>query len=158
MCVFLEGWILKVLGADTFTGPLLIERAHRLCKANEASMSNGAGPQQSARPRVVIMKLLNFADKTRIMNAARLKGPILLDNQRIMFFPDVSADLFKHRKALDPVKKDLAALSIPTLRYGVAHPATLLITYKGKRHTFDVVRTAEDFVKEMRSQQQGECG
>ncbi|CAL8258521.1 unnamed protein product [Arctogadus glacialis] len=56
------------------------------------------------------------------------------------------------------VKKDLAALSIPSLRYGVAHPATLLITYKGKRHTFDAVRTAEDFVKEQRGQQHGECG
>ena len=79
------------------------------------------------------------------MRVARLKGPILLDNQRIMFFPDVSADLLKRRKAFDPVKKDLAALSIPTLRYGVAHPSTLLITYKGQHHTFDAVRTAEDF-------------
>ncbi|CAL8348891.1 unnamed protein product [Boreogadus saida] len=61
-------------------------------------------------------------------------------------------------KAFDQVKKDLAALSIPSLRYGVAHPATLLITYKGKRHSFDAVRTAEDFVKELRGQQHGECG
>ena len=147
-----------LLGADTFPGPLLIERAHRLGTANEASMANRAGPQQSARPRVVIMKLLNYVDKTQIMRAARLKGPILLDNQRIMFFPDVSTDLLKRKKAFDPVKKDLAALSIPTLRYRVAHPATLLITYKGKRHTFYAVRTAEDFVKEMGSQQHGECG
>ncbi|CAL8365917.1 unnamed protein product [Arctogadus glacialis] len=61
-------------------------------------------------------------------------------------------------EAFDQVKKDLAALSIPSLRYGVAHPATLLITHKGKRHTFDAVRTAEDFVKELRGQQHGECG
>ena len=49
------------------------------------------------------------------MRVARLKGPILLDNQRIMFFPDVSADLLKRRKAFDQVKRDLAALSIPSL-------------------------------------------
>ena len=58
-CMFLEGWLPKVLGADTFPGPLIIERAHRLGTANEASMANRAG--QSARPRVVIMKLLNYA-------------------------------------------------------------------------------------------------
>ena len=158
MCMYLEGWLPKVLGADTFPSPLLIERAHRLGRANKASRANSGGPQQSARLRVVIMKRLNYADKTRIIRAARLKGPILLDNQRIMFFPDVSADLLKRRKAFDPVKKDLAALSIPTLRYGVAHPATLLITFKGKRHTFDTVKAAEDFVKEIRNQQHEECG
>ena len=61
------------------------------------------------------MKLLNYVDKTQIMRAARLKEHILLDNQRIMFFPDVSADLLKLRKAFNQVKKDLAALSIPSL-------------------------------------------
>ena len=57
------------------------------------------------------------------MRVTRLKGPILLDNQRIMFFPDVSADLLKLRKAFNQVKKDLAALSIPSLRYGVTRVA-----------------------------------
>lgn len=81
-----------------------------------------------AQPRVMIMKFLNYADKTRVMKAARMKGPILLDNRRIMFFPDVSAELLKRRKVFGQVNKDLASLSIPDLHYGSIHPAKLLVT------------------------------
>ncbi|KAJ4945496.1 hypothetical protein JOQ06_023180, partial [Pogonophryne albipinna] len=81
-----------VLGASHFPGPLLIERAHRIGKVTEA---------EAQSPRVVIMKFLNYADKSRVMQAARMKGPILLDNQRVMFFPDISAELLKQRKMFD---------------------------------------------------------
>ncbi|KAK1895150.1 LINE-1 retrotransposable element ORF1 protein [Dissostichus eleginoides] len=100
MCAFLEKWIPDVLGASNFPGPLLIERAHRIGKVTDAEA------QPPARPRVVIMKFLNYADKSRIMQAARMKGPILLDNQRVMFFPDISAQLLKRRKVFDGVKRE----------------------------------------------------
>lgn len=100
---------------------------------------------------MLMVKLLNYADKARIMKAARLKSPILLDNRKVMFFPDASSELLKHQKAFDPLKKDLAFSSVASLRYGIVHPVQLLITYKGKRHTFEEVSTAERFVRELKS-------
>lgn len=71
-------------------GPVLIEQSHRLGKVKEAS---GAGTQRAVWHRVITMKPFNYTDKIRMMTATRLKGPILLDNQTVMFFPEVSAEL-----------------------------------------------------------------
>uniref|UniRef100_A0A087YS91 L1 transposable element RRM domain-containing protein n=1 Tax=Poecilia formosa TaxID=48698 RepID=A0A087YS91_POEFO len=141
MCAFLEKWLPEVLGAETFPIPLIIERAHRVGRVDAAG----------TRSRAVVMKLLNYADKVRIMKAARTKGEIRLKNNRVMFFPDVSAELLKKRKIFDQVKKDLASISLelPELPYGVVHPATLLVTYKKKRHAFDKAAEAESFVLQL---------
>lgn len=73
LCSFLENWLPEVLGADDFPGPLVIERAHRLCKIYDAHV------QSAVKPNVVIMKVLNYADKSHTL--------ILLDNKKVMFFP-----------------------------------------------------------------------
>ncbi len=119
MCAFLEKWIPTVLGEHNFPQPVLIERAHRIGAAR-------AEPGANVRPRVVIMKFLNYANRSRVIKAARSKGEILYENQRVMFFPDVSADRVRRSKVFDSVKKELASLSIPTLHYGIIHPAKLL--------------------------------
>lgn len=49
---FLEKWLPDVLGTVKFLGPLLIERVHRI--GNEAEVWS------VVRPRVVIMKSLNY--------------------------------------------------------------------------------------------------
>lgn len=54
----------------------------------------------------------------------------------------------------DSVKKQLAALSCPDLRYGIVHPAKLLITVKGRRHTFDTASGAEEFVRGLKADTQ----
>lgn len=148
MCAFLERWIPEVLGAQNFPRPVLIERAHRIGGAGVNDAETGG--RFGVRPRVIIMKFLNYADRSRVMKAARSKGEILYDNQRVMFFPDVSADLVRRRKVFDAVKKELASLSIPTLRYGIIHPAKLLVTVKGKRHIFDTAAGAKDFVHRLK--------
>ena len=135
-----------MLGDYNFPGPVLIERAHRLGRIN-----NKDGNQAVARPRAVVMKFLNYADKVRVMKAARIKGKILVDNQRVLFFPDVSADLLKWRKVFDTAKKELASLSIPDLRYGIIHPAKLLVTVGGRRRIFDMATEAEAFVRGLKS-------
>ena len=146
---FLEKWIPEALGEMNFTGPLLIERAHRVGRIN----SKDGNEQTAARPRVVVMKFLNYADKVRVRKAARSKGRILVDDKNVMFFPDVSVDLLKRRKVFDSAKKELASLSNRDLRYGIIHPATLLVTIKGRRHTFDTASEAEAFVQELKSEQ-----
>ena len=65
-----------------------------------------------------------------------------------MFIPDVSADLLKRRKVFDSAKKELSSLSMRDLRYGIIHPATLLVMVIGRRHTFNTALEAEAFVCE----------
>lgn len=89
---------------------------------------------------------LNYTDKACVMKIARLKAPVICDNQGLLFSPDVSAKPLKQRKIFDPVKKKMALLSIPELWYGVVHPSTLLVAYKKKRYTFENATEAETFV------------
>lgn len=65
-----------------------------------------------------------------MVTAERHAGVIKYNKKKIMFFPDISANLRKRRQVFDLVKKQLAALTCPNLHYGVIHPATLLITMK----------------------------
>ncbi|KAK7912682.1 hypothetical protein WMY93_012893 [Mugilogobius chulae] len=57
-------------------------------------------------------------------------------------------------KAFDAAKKILSSLSIQDLRYGIIHPATLLVTVKGRRHTFNTASAAEAFVRGLESEPQ----
>lgn len=54
---FLQTWLPKVLGLDTFPNPLVIERARRL-----QGQQTPNGP-----PHAIIMKFLNYQDKVRVM-------------------------------------------------------------------------------------------
>lgn len=149
-CGYLEKWIPEALGVHNFPRPVLIERAHRVGRMDNTERD----PQSTARPWMVIMKFLNYADKEQVMKAARAKGKIPVDNKKVMFFPDFSADLLKRRKAFDAAKKLLTSLSIQDLRYGIIHPATLLVTVKGRRHTFNTASAAEAFVQGLESESQ----
>ncbi len=102
-------------------------------------------------PRAVIMKFLNYADKVRTLKAARAKAIVMLDKRKLMFFPDVSAELHKKRKRFDTVKKDLRDLNILELCYGILHPAILCVTYKGKRHLFDNPPDAQRFLQDLKA-------
>lgn len=98
------------------------------------------------------MKFLNYADKVRVMKAARNKGKTLVGDKSVMFFPDVSGDLLKCRKVFDAAKKELASLSIRDLRYGIIHPATLLVTIRGRRHTFVTAPETQAFVRKLKAE------
>lgn len=125
LCLFPKKLLLEALGAAAFGGSLLIKQDHRLGKPSQADANES---QSLTWPRVVMMKILNYTDKIRIIRTTRLKGPILPDSQKVLFFPIISVNLLKQRKAFEPVRKDLASLSIPALRYGIVQPAKLVIT------------------------------
>ncbi|KAK7916165.1 hypothetical protein WMY93_011926 [Mugilogobius chulae] len=57
-------------------------------------------------------------------------------------------------RLFDAAKKILSSLSIQDLRYGIIHPATLLVTVKGRRHTFNTASAAEAFVRGLESEPQ----
>lgn len=108
---FLEKWLPEALGPATFPMPTIMERAHRLPAWMQFN--------RSTRPRVLIVKFLNFQDKIRVMRAARVKGKVVCDGQKIMFFPDLPTELHHRRKGFDRFKQQLMSMNV---RYGIIYP------------------------------------
>ncbi len=120
--------------------PLAIERAHRIGYMRK--------PQADAKsiPRVMIVKFLDYRDKERVMRAARTKKDVLFQNHRIMFFPDLSAEVNKQRRQFDEVKKKLRAKG---LMYGFIFPAHLRVTVDGHTHVFQSTSEVNNFLMSM---------
>ncbi len=119
---------------------LAIERAHRI-----GYMRKTAADAKSI-PRVMIVKFLDYRDKERVMRAARVKKDVLFQNHRIMFFPDLSAEVNKQRRQFDEVKKQLRAKG---LMYDLIFPARLRVTVDGHAHVFQSPTEVNDFLMSM---------
>ena len=132
---FVRGFIPELLGTDHFAEPLRVERSHRLGARREAAAAT--------RPRPLIMKLLNYQDKVKILQVAREKKDLLFQRRRIFFFPDFSPAVQAQRKTFIPVKKKLQALG---LRYALLFPAVLSLTYQGKYRRFHSPEEVEQFI------------
>ncbi len=139
-CTFLENWLPEALDMEPLRKPLAIERAHRI-----GYMRKTAADTKSI-PRVMIVKFLDYRDKKRVMRAARAKKDVLFQNHRIMFFPDLSAEVNKQRRQFDEVKKKLRAKG---LMYGFIFPARLRVTVDGHTHVFQSPSEVNDFLMSM---------
>lgn len=135
---FMETWLPSHLKITTKTGKIKLGRAHR---------SQAPKPGHNQRPRPIIMKFHNFADKQRVMDAARRLGTEpdhpARTGPRISFFNDYSAAVVKKRKAFDDVKERLKKMNIG---YALMYPATLKMTVNGTEKRFDTPEGASAFV------------
>lgn len=138
MCAFLEGWLPKALGTDIFPSPPVIERAHRIGRLI---------PGQDSKPRAVIMRLLNYREKEKVMRAARRRGDVKFENHIVRFYPDYSAETHRQQRLFDAVKRQLQSMG---LRYGMFYPAILVVTYNGQQHSFTSAPDAEKFVQSIK--------
>ncbi|KAJ3596980.1 hypothetical protein NHX12_003380 [Muraenolepis orangiensis] len=119
-CAFLERWLPRALGTDTFPTRPVIERAHRIGRLI-------AG--QDPKPRAVIMRFLNYKDKDNAMRAVRKQGTVRFGNHHVRFYPDHSAGTQRQQKLFDAAKKQLQSTG---LRYGMFYPAVLVVTHNGQ--------------------------
>lgn len=136
-CTFLESWLSEALDMGPLRKPLAIERAHRIGYMRKAAADG------NSTPRVMIVKFLDYRDKEHVMRAARAKKDVLFKNHRIMFFPDLSAEVNKQRRQFDEVKKKLRAKG---LMYGFIFPARLRVTVDGQAHVFQSPSEVNDFL------------
>lgn len=74
MVGFLERWLPEVLGPESFTNPITIERAHRLHERRDRNA-----------PRTLIMRFLNSNDKDKVLQIVRAKGKITYDERKVFF-------------------------------------------------------------------------
>uniref|UniRef100_H3ATL9 L1 transposable element RRM domain-containing protein n=1 Tax=Latimeria chalumnae TaxID=7897 RepID=H3ATL9_LATCH len=115
---FVERLLVEVLGEVTFPGRVEVERAHCALRPQ---------PREGERPRIIIFKLLRFPDKVRILHRAREMGQLTYQNQRIFFFPDVSAELQAKRRKFTEAWHLCHSLQIP---FSLLHPAKLRVSLK----------------------------
>lgn len=123
MCAFLEKWIPEALESEGLQSSIVLERAHRIGPKND----------NASRPRTVIMRFHNYKNKQAVFTAAREKKEAYYEDQQVRFYPDLATGIAQLRKKFDPVRVELRKLGI---RHGMSHPATLLVTHKGKTHSF----------------------
>lgn len=137
-CTFLEKWIPEALNLASLRTTLTIERAHRIGQKKTPNTTT---------PRTLIMKFLNYKDKSTVIRAARAKGQVLFKNHPVRFYEDLAAGVHKKQKEFDGVRQKLRALGI---RYGMIPIARLLVTHDGQSHIFTQPAEAETFVKTLK--------
>ena len=130
---FMADLIPQLLGEDDFPTTPAIERAHRT-PAQQVQSS------ERSRPRPILIKLLHFQDKLKILRLARGKKDLSFNGSRIFIFPDYSANLTRKRKAFDTIKRKLKDMG---LEYSLRYPRTLSVTVDGEKQLFSDHKAAE---------------
>ncbi|KAK7938900.1 hypothetical protein WMY93_002226 [Mugilogobius chulae] len=82
----------------------------------------------------------------RAHRIARNKKDVYYEDQQVRFYPDLATGIAQLRKKFDPIRGELRKLGI---RHGVAHPATLLVTYEGKTLSFKTPAEAQVFLRKI---------
>lgn len=128
---FMSQLIPQLLGRENFQTPPIIERAHR----TQTFLHN-----ERAEPRPILIKLLNFQDKVRILPLARKKKKLVFKGTRIYIYPDFSAELTQKCRCFEIVKRRLHELNF---KYSLWYPCTLSVIVDGKPQLFTCHKAAE---------------
>lgn len=114
--------------------PCTVERAHRM----------GQYSDTRAKPRHVIVKYLNYADKNAIMQKFRRTRSLVVDGAKLLLFADYSIEVMKQRKAFSSV---CSTLHRTQTRFSLAYPAVLRVqTSEGEQLTFHTPEEAETYL------------
>ncbi|XP_069744743.1 zinc finger and BTB domain-containing protein 11 isoform X1 [Narcine bancroftii] len=100
---FFTEWIPQILGQEFFSGGLVLERAHRALKRR---------PLFGQPPRPEIIRCLNYLDRETILhlavqNVRQRQAPLMIQNSRVFFYPDLSQEVIQCRRRFNPVKEVL---------------------------------------------------
>ncbi|KAF7643299.1 hypothetical protein LDENG_00242030, partial [Lucifuga dentata] len=119
---FFKTWLPELVKVSFKGGTVKLDRCHR-------APTGRLLPGQ--RPRVII-KLHNFQDKARIMQAARKAQALSYNGSPIFIFEDFSA-IVKKRQEFYSVKQQLRKRAIS---FAMLYPAVLKISYEGRDKYF----------------------
>lgn len=131
---YIEKFIPAVEGRDNFPTHIKVDRAH---------CSLSAKPRAGAPPRPVIARMHHPRLRDLILKLAREKHPVMYDNRRIFFFPDLTQETMQQRKLFDQVRERCRAAGI---RYRFLHPARFKTTVGGVSQSFTDPCEADRFL------------
>lgn len=135
---FFEKWIPEVLNMDMQREVIKIERAHRLGPFQESS---GGG----RKPRPVLVRLREYTERQRILQAARNNGAVIFGGQEVSFYQDFSAEVVKRRKESAYARKRLQEAGV---RYAFLYPAVIKIFPRNSKPIYlPTMKDVSDYVK-----------
>uniref|UniRef100_A0A3B3HYL6 L1 transposable element RRM domain-containing protein n=1 Tax=Oryzias latipes TaxID=8090 RepID=A0A3B3HYL6_ORYLA len=132
--LFVENFLPKLVDVSFKGGAVKVDRCHRV---------PAGGRTPGKRPRVFLVKLHNFQDKVRIMQAARKKQALKFGDAPIMIFDDFSAAVSKKREEFSAVKRRLRERG---LQYAMLYPSTLKVWHGGRSRAFERPKEAAQFL------------
>lgn len=98
-------------------------------------------------PRSIIVRYLNYADRTEILQAFRSQRELKVNGYNLLLFADYSVEVSRKRKAFTKICSKLHNAQI---RFTLAYPAVLkLTTPSGQQHTFVDPTEAKFFMEAM---------
>uniref|UniRef100_W5LWS4 L1 transposable element RRM domain-containing protein n=1 Tax=Lepisosteus oculatus TaxID=7918 RepID=W5LWS4_LEPOC len=110
---FFERWIPETLGMEMKGDKIKLEHCHRTgprCKSGEGGIPV---------PRAVLVRLHNYRDKQKVMEAARAKKEIIVEGKRVSTFQDFLVEVQKKRAETAEVRRSLRDAG---LRYSFLYP------------------------------------
>uniref|UniRef100_A0A671SCF4 L1 transposable element RRM domain-containing protein n=1 Tax=Sinocyclocheilus anshuiensis TaxID=1608454 RepID=A0A671SCF4_9TELE len=134
---FFSEWLPKILGTQHSSEQLDIEQAHRTLNPV---------PNPDKPPRPILVRLLRYQDREKILRLAKQKGEITMDGRRISIFPDMSPDLAKRCKQMIPALKALKERKVSCY---LVHPARIkILTEDGKSRFFETSGEAFKYLED----------
>lgn len=113
---FIAELLPKLLAAEDFTKPIVIDWAHRALRKPRDDL-----------PRAFVIRIHHYQTKELIMKLAREK-PLEYKGKRVHIFPALTADVLKQRYHFSKIKKKCKNLGI---KYGFRFPFTVKGAVKG---------------------------
>ena len=130
---FVQNLIPKLLGESSFENAVIIDRAHR---------SPRPRPPEGGKPRAIFARVHFFKEKELILRLRRSKD-LLYKGNKVMIFPDYTADVLRQRREFNPVMAKLRDLKV---EFQLFFPAKLRITHQGKSGIFSKPGEAMAFI------------
>lgn len=109
-------------------------------------------PNNSGRPRTVIMKMLRYTDRDSILRASR-KSPIKVNGKDVRFAADYSAFTMNRRRSFIEATNKSQKMGFQTF---LMYPAQLKLTRGSTQHTFKSPLEVEDFLTSFATQENEE--
>lgn len=104
----------------------------------------GQYSETHTKPRHVIVKYLNYADKNAIMQKFCRSHSLTVDGAKLLLFADYSMEVMKQRKAFSSI---CSTLHNNQIRFSLAYPAILRIqTHDGEHLTFTTPEEVENYI------------
>ncbi|KAL7372527.1 hypothetical protein ABVT39_018022 [Epinephelus coioides] len=132
MDVFLGKILRYILDLKEDEKPTEVDRAPRPC------------PDPGQPPRPIFIRLLRWPDRQKILQAAGKKPSLSWEDSRFFVRQDLSARVQQQRAAYTGI---IERIKSKGYRFGVLHPARLIITIDGQRLIYESTAEAEEDLK-----------
>ena len=132
---FFETWLPTLLNIEE-NGTINIDACRRAAAAGD----------NPGKIRPVIIKFKTIRDAQKIISAARAKGELNYEGNKLHIRPDISYQTRLARRGYNAVCDQLIKKGI---RFKMLFPSRLTITFNGEDHSFKTPQEAQDFLKDL---------